>query len=282
MKYLSNAKINLNLMITGIDNEGYHTLYSVVAPIDLYDELDIELNDTNSIVLECNKKEIPTNEKNIIIKCIHELRKYKNFNKGIKIKLKKNIPNEAGLGGGSSNGATTLLALNDMLKLNLTKEELVRIGVKVGADIPLFIYNKVALMEGRGEKITVINNNEFKPWVLLVKPDRGVSTKEAFSLFDKIMKTKEYTPLILHKLIEENNKEEIYRYIKNDLQRPALMLVKEIQDVLKDIENTNPQAFCMSGSGSCCFGLFEREQEVINAYNLLKNKYKFVKIAKIL
>ena len=111
------------------------------------------------------------------------------------------------MGGGSSNGATTLLALNKMLNLDLTKEELASIGLNVGADIPFFIYNQLALMEGRGEKIILIENKEFKPCVLLIKPNQGVSTKEAFYLYDNMMKSKEYTPLVLHKLIEENKVE---------------------------------------------------------------------------
>ena len=282
MKYLSNAKINLNLMITGIDDEGYHLLYSVVSMVDLCDEIEIELNDTNKIVLECDDLNVPVDERNIIIKCINELKKYKSFEQGMKIVLNKKIPSQAGLGGGSSNGATVLLALNNLLNLKLTKEELANIGIKVGADIPLFIYNKLALMEGRGEKITIINNEEFKPWVLLVKPIKGVNTKEAFMLYDRMIKTKEYTPLILHKLIENNNIEGIKELIKNDLQRSAIYLVEEIKDVINDLNNLEAFASCMSGSGSCCFGLYFDKEKALEAKGKLKTKYNFVELVKML
>ena len=282
MKYLSNAKINLNLMIQGIDDQGYHLLYSVVAPIELYDELDFEFNDSGDVRLECNNNKIPTDDKNIIIKCIKELKKIRPFSNGLNIKLTKNIPIEAGLGGGSSNGATTLLALNEMLNLDLTKEELVEIGLKVGADIPFFIYNRLALMEGRGEKLTLLKNDEFKPYILLIKPNQGVSTKEAFYLYDNMIKTKEYTPPILHKLIEENEVENIKELIKNDLERTAKMLVPEIEKISKILVDLDADASCMSGSGSCCFGLFFDKQKAIKAYEKVKDLTYFVKLTKIL
>ena len=282
MKYLSNAKINLNLMIQGIDDQGYHLLYSVVAPIELYDELYIELNDSNEITLECDNPNIPVDNKNIIIKCINELKKYKTLSQGLNIKLIKNIPTEAGLGGGSSNGATTLLALNKMLNLDLTKEELASIGLKVGADIPFFIYNQLALMEGRGEKITLIENKEFKPYVLLIKPTQGVSTKEAFYLYDNMMKSKEYTPLNLHKIIKENRIENIKELIKNDLERTAKILVSEIEKISKILVELGADASCMSGSGSCCFGLFYDEQKAKEAYENASKLDYFVKLTKIM
>ena len=282
MKYLSNAKINLNLMIQGIDDQGYHLLYSVVAPIELYDELYIELNDSNKITLECDNSNIPVDNKNIIIKCVNELKKHKTFSQGINIKLIKNIPTEAGLGGGSSNGATTLLALNKMLNLDLTKEELASIGMNVGADIPFFIYNQLALMEGRGEKIILIENKEFKPCVLLIKPNQGVSTKEAFYLYDNMMKSKEYTPLVLHKLIEENKVENIKELIKNDLERTAKILVPEIEKISKILVELGADASCMSGSGSCCFGLFFDEGKAKEAYEKARHLDYFVKLTKIM
>ena len=282
MKYLSNAKINLNLMITGIDDKGYHLLYSVVAPIRLYDEIEIDLINEDKVILTCNDNKIPVDEKNIIIKCIKELKKHKDIKPGFRIKLLKNIPDEAGLGGGSSNGATVLKAINEMLNLKISKEELARIGGNVGADIPFFIYNEVSLMEGVGDKLTKIEKNEFDPFILLVKPNVGINTKQAFELYDKMIKTKEYTPLILHKLIEKNETDSINEYVKNDLQRVANIFVPEIKKITKLLVDFGAYASCMSGSGSCCFGLFEEEKKVNEAYEKLKEKYDFVKITKIL
>lgn len=282
MKYLSNAKINLNLMITGIDDNGYHLLYSVVAPIRLYDEIEIDLINEDKVILTCNDNKIPVDEKNIIIKCIKELKKYKDIKYGFRIKLLKNIPDEAGLGGGSSNGATVLKAINEMLNLKISKEELARIGGNVGADIPFFIYNEVSLMEGVGDKLTKIEKKEFDPFILLVKPNVGINTKQAFELYDKMIKTKEYTPLILHKLIEKNETNSINEYVKNDLQRVANIFAPEIEKITKLLVDFGACASCMSGSGSCCFGLFEEEKKVNEAYEKLKEKYDFVKITKIL
>lgn len=281
MKYLSNAKINLNLMVTGIDDKGYHLLYSVMAPISLYDELDIEIIKEEKIIIECNKKEIPTDERNIITKCINELKKERKINCGFRINLVKKIPSQAGLGGGSSNGATVLKAINEMLNLRLSKEEMSTIGAKVGADIPFFIHNKMSLVEGIGDRITPLFNEKFKPYILLIKPTVGIDTKQAFSLYDKMMKTKEYTPLVLHNLIEENKVKEIYPLIKNDLQRTATSIVPEIEKISKFLIENGADASCMSGSGSCCFGVFEEEKNAQIAFEKAKEKYDFVKITKI-
>ena len=282
MKYLSNAKINLNLMITGIDDKGYHLLYSVVAPIDLYDEIEIELTEDNKITLTCDDKKIPTDDKNIIIKCIKELKKVKDFSNGLKINLTKRIPTEAGLGGGSSNGATVLKGLNEMLNLGLSNEELVEIGAKVGADIPFFIYNHLSLMEGYGEKITLIDKKDFNPYIVLAKPDGGINTKEAFYLYDNMIKTKEYTPFVLHKIISCNNKKEIGELIKNDLQRIANTKVPEIEKISKIMVEFGAEGSCMSGSGSSVFGLFYEKDKAIKAMQELQKEYNFVKITKIL
>ena len=282
MKYLSNAKINLNLIVTGIDDRGYHLLYSVVAPIDLYDEIDIEITNDNNIVLTCDKEFIPTNENNIIIKSIKELKKVKEFSKGLKIHLTKNIPVEAGLGGGSSNGATVLKALNKELDLKLSLEELASIGSKVGADIPFFVFNQLALMEGFGEKISLIEKNDFDPYIVLAKPDSGINTKEAFVLYDKMMKTKEFTPLVLHKILSNTNKKEIQNLISNDLQRVANALLPEIEKISKIMVDFGAEGSCMSGSGSSVFGLFYDKEKALKAAQELKKEYNFVKINKIL
>ena len=281
MKYLSNAKINLNLVVTGIDDKGYHLLYSVMAPVSLYDEIDIEIIKEEKIIIECNKKDVPTDERNIITKCINELKKERKINCGFRINLVKKIPSQAGLGGGSSNGATVLKAINEMLNLRLSKEELSTIGAKVGADIPFFIHNKMSLVEGIGDRITPLFNEKFKPYILLIKPAVGIDTKQAFSIYDKMMKTKEYTPLVLHNLIEENKVKEIYPLIKNDLQRTATSIVPEIEKISKFLIENGADASCMSGSGSCCFGIFEEEKNAQIALEKAKEKYDFVKITKI-
>lgn len=282
MKYLSNAKINLNLMINGIDDKGYHLLYSVVAPIDLYDEIEINLIEEDKIVIECSNKDVPLDEKNIIVKCIKELKKEKKIEKGVYIKLIKNIPLEAGLGGGSSNGATVLKALNSLLTLSLSEEKLMEIGSKVGADIPFFIKNKISLIEGYGERVKNIEKGDFNPFILLVKPNVGISTKEAFNLYDKMIKTKEYTPLDLHLKLKNNNKEEIYPLLKNDLQKVAINLIPELENIPKKLVEFGARVCCMSGSGSCFYAVFEEEELLKKAKKELAKIYDFVKITKIL
>lgn len=281
MKILSNAKVNLNLMINGITAGGYHLLYSVVAPISLCDEIEIKVNKTGKINIVCDDKNTPTNNNNIISKCIEKMRTIFNFVEGFDIVLKKNIPLEAGLGGGSSNGASVMVAINELLNLRQNKEELARIGATIGADIPFFIYNKMAVIEGSGDIITPFESENFKPFVLLVKPYKGISTKEAFRLYDSLPRTKEITLPILHELIKENKIDEINCYLKNDLERAAVKLVPEIEEILNTFRKDNILAF-MSGSGSCCVGLFFEEDKAIEYSKKFENRDVFVKITKII
>ena len=281
MRILSNAKINLNLMIKGTTNNGYHDLYSVVAPISLCDEINIKINNTGSVKIVCNDETIPTDDKNIITKSIEKMRTIFKFDYGFEIELNKTIPTEAGLGGGSSNGAAVLLALNEMLNLNLTTQQLVEIGVEIGADVPFFIYNKIAVMEGVGNFITPFEAECFKPFVLLVKPKKGVLTRKAFELYDKTPKTKEIIKPILHELISENKIEDISYYLKNDLERAAIQLNLDIEKILEFFRKDNIPC-SMSGSGSCCFALFFNESDIKKYYNKFEKEGFFVKITKII
>lgn len=282
MKVLSNAKINLNLQILGKDDSNYHLLYSVVAPISLYDEMEIVLKNSEEILVTTDNFNVPNNEGNICYKAIKELKKYKPFYKGVEIKITKNIPIQAGLGGGSSNAAFVLKTLNKMLDLNLTNEELKEIGSKVGADVPFFIDNKISIMEGRGEKITNIDCSKFNPYILLVKPKEGVNTKEIFDLYDNTPQEKIFVAPILHEILSNQDKEEIDFYLRNDLLRATSLLVPNIRDIIFDLKESGAYASSMSGSGTTCFGLFDDLDLCKKAEVKFEKKGYFTKIVKII
>jgi len=176
--YKSYAKLNLFLNVINKRDDGYHNLQSMMQIIDFYDDLSFEKRRDNKIILETNNKQL--RKENIILEAAETLiKKYKIKEFGLNIKLNKKIPLGGGLGGGSSNAATTLIALSEIWNINLTKKALMRIGIKLGSDIPFFINGRNAWVEGKGEVIT----NIFIPskWYLLVLINEKISTETIFA-----------------------------------------------------------------------------------------------------
>lgn len=253
MLFQSNAKVNLTLNVLDTDERGYHHIKSVMMPISLVDDIDIDLRADNEICITCNVENIPTDEHNIIYKCILALRKYCGKDFGVDIDLFKRIPIEAGLGGGSSNGAMVLKALNMMLDLKLSNQQLIAIASSVGSDIPFFIINHSAEISGFGEIVNPIANN-YSGYIFLVKPPLGVETKKAYELFDKLSIDKKKHESILPSL-ENNSLKEIEQLVYNDLLLPALNINPEIGEVMSYLQKCGFKAVMMSGSGSCVYGL---------------------------
>ena len=251
MKIKSNAKINLNLKITGI-KDGYHMLDSIFVPINIYDDIEIVESDKDEII----GMNIDMHD-NIMYKAINLVRKEFNINKKFKISINKNIPMQAGLGGGSSNAASILKALNEMLSLNSSKKELARMGLELGSDVPFFIFNEPSKVEGRGEIITRLKNFE-KIHGVLVFDDMYFSTKDVYHIYDLL-----------------SNKE----IINNDLELAARTMIRG--DRIIDIENKllecGAYQASLTGSGGAIFGLFYKKEDVASAAHMLKSKYAYVK-----
>ena len=191
-KIFSNAKINIGLNVFQKEDDGYHNIDSIMAPIDLSDEMDITFySELGDLKIECSDKNIPTDKKNILFKTykifFEESKKEK---EKIYIFLKKNIPSEAGLGGGSSNAGFFLKLLNEHYGNIYNEKELEGLAMKIGSDVPFFIKNKTARVSGKGNKIELIENN-LKDSIILIKPiNFGVSTKEAYESFDNLKNSK--------------------------------------------------------------------------------------------
>ena len=172
------AKLNLFLHITGRKENGYHNLQTLFQMLDYGDHLEIESNNTGKIELSSNEKSIP-NKENLILRAAKALQNYSTCDCGAKIILKKKLPIGAGLGGGSSDAATAILGLNAVWNLTLTNTELLGIGSKIGADVPVFISGRTSWAEGVGEKLTPIDTPN--KWFLIVTPNIFVSTSKIFS-----------------------------------------------------------------------------------------------------
>lgn len=266
MFFKAPAKINLSLDVLRKREDGYHELKMIMQTVSLYDEINVEKSDTISI--ECNKDHIPLNNKNLAWKAAESFFNYTSINSGCKIKLIKNIPDGAGLGGGSSDAATVLLALNEIYKTNLSNDELINIAVKIGADVPFFILKGTCLAEGIGEKLTKIENNT-NPYVLIHKPSFSISTKWAYENLKLDDKNNYNVDKIVENLKEKNyNFKDIFNYLED----VSVSEYPQINDIKNKMKNYGATASLMSGSGSSVFGIFNDKNDAETAFkNFEKN-----------
>lgn len=270
MIYYAPAKINLSLDILRKRDDGYHELKMIMQTVSLYDEINIEKN--NEITLDCNKKNIPLDNKNLAWKAASLFFKYTNIKGGCNIYIKKNIPDGAGLGGGSSDAATVLLALNDIYKTGLTEQELINIAVKIGADVPFFIIKGTCLAEGIGEKLTKIKNNT-NPFIVIYKPEFSISTKWAYENVNLNFKPKYNVDIIVENLKNKNYKfDDIFNY----LEYISISRFKEIENIKNQMKNCGATGTLMSGSGSSVFGIFDNENTAKKALEIFEKNRTFL------
>lgn len=279
MKIRAYAKINLALDVVRRREDGYHDLEMVMAPIELHDLIYIEEID-EGIVITSNNYKMPTDERNIMYKVAKILIDRYKINKGVKIHIYKHIPTQAGLAGGSADGAAVLKAMNRMFHLHLSYKTLAEIGKEVGADIPFCVYQRMAVVRGIGEKLEFIDS-DFDCYMLLVKPKKGVSTAKSFKALD-IPHAIHPNIIQMKEGIENNDYQKVIDSLGNTLEAPSVNFVPEIEAIKKDLKNWGFDGALMSGSGSCVFGLTKDKERVDLSYNYFKNKYYFVRKSKIL
>ena len=282
----SPAKINLHLEVIGKREDGFHELAMIMQNIDLSDFLELENNNEGLIKLETDCSELSISSDNLIVKSANLLRKKSNIEYGANIFLRKNIPIGAGLAGGSSNAAATLIGLNKLWNLNLDNKTLYSLSSKLGSDIPFFINGGIQLCFGRGEILEKLDSN-FEYGVLLLKnPNVSVSTADTYkkyssSFCDKYLTSEEMIVKIRKDLrangLKRLNFDNKHMTIKNDLQ---LVVEKENDSVKQALyllsTLKNCLTYSMSGSGPTCFALFkdvETAKKELNAnYELFKEK----------
>ena len=278
MKIRAYAKINLALDVVRRREDGYHELDMVMTPIELHDLIYIDKIE-KGIEITSNSYKVPTDERNIMYKVAKILIDRFHIDQGIKIHIYKHIPTQAGLAGGSADGAAVLKAMNWMFHLGLTFKELAEIGKEVGADIPFCVYERMAVVKGIGEKLDFINS-DFDCYVMLVKPKKGVSTPKAFQSLDLENAIHPYIEEIKEGIIT-NDYEKVVNHLGNTLEKPSIKMVKQIEEIKQDLLELGFDGALMSGSGSCVFGLTQNKEIMDKSYNTLKNKYFYVRKSKI-
>lgn len=272
------AKINISLDIIGKREDGYHLLKMIMQAIDLYDVMNVNRID-NGIKLSCDKQYVPTDEKNIAYKAAKLFMDTYNIKSGISIEINKNIPVAAGLAGGSTDGAAVLRAMRDIFSIDVTDEELMELGLKLGADVPYCILGGTALCEGIGEKITPLKS--FKDKILiLVKPNFGVSTKEVYKNFDieRVFKHPDMNGLI--KAMERDDLEFISNNMKNLLENVTLRKYSMLKNIKDSMLRYGALGSMMSGSGPSIFGFFDDMLKAQWCFEGMKEKYEEVYITR--
>ena len=265
--FKSYGKLNLFLRIIG-RKDNLHLLEMINTEITLSDEISGEIEYPGSGIIEIrmspdyNLKNID----NLVYKTSKLYMEKSNIKFDISFYIKKIIPPGSGLAGGSSNSAYTLLFLNSVFN-KFSIEELIDIGFNIGSDVPFFLIGGLCKVSGFGEKVTPAENKYIgESYFLVIIPDFALSTKKVYEAYDLSMNA---------------NKDNIRDFedfdlfpLKNDLYRPAKTINPEIEELLEDLSNTNPQGYSMTGSGSGCYAIYKNKIEVEKAFNNLKNKYK--------
>jgi len=247
MQVLAPAKINLSLRVLGRRSDGFHEIETLIAPISLSDEIKIEQRSGKpEIAFRCDDPSVPKGEDNIVVSAASVFFEETKVNSGVSIVLKKRIPHGAGLGGGSSDAASTLLALNQLFETNLPREALAKMAEMVGSDVPFFIFQSAAVCKGRGELVSPTRFRE-PISVLLLKPGFGVPTQWAYSRWRD---SREIAGVFYAA------QEFAEQTFMNDLERPVfekfVFLAQLTMWLLKQAE---VGAALMSGSGSTVFAV---------------------------
>ena len=257
-KLPSFAKINWQLRILGKRDDGFHELCTIFQTVSLSDEITFEEND--EFILTCNNASIPTGEKNLINKAAQILRNEFEVKKGAKLHLDKQIPAPGGLGGGSSNAAVALLGLATLWDLQIDFDNLLRIGAKLGSDVPFFFFGGTAFGTGRGTEIVpMIDINE--SFGLIVTPNADISTAEAFSRLNAPYLTKETSKSILKLCqIEADNFQLRQSKLINDFEKSVFEAEPEIKRVKDKLSELGATQTSLSGSGASVFAIFDKEE----------------------
>ena len=258
MKLFPNCKINIGLRVVRKREDGYHDLETIFYPVmGLHDELEVVPSSKFEFIQEGLAVDCKP-EDNLIVKCFLNMKaKYPQVG-DVRIRFKKNIPFGAGLGGGSSDAAHMAIALNEIFALGLTREQLADEVRSLGADCPFFVYNTPCYAEGIGDKLSPISLDLSGLRLVMIKPNCGVSTREAYG---GIIRHPEAEGKIKQALAEGKSLVDMRSLLVNDFEQTVFPLHSEIAEIKQRLLDAGAIYAAMSGSGSTVFGLFENDAE---------------------
>ncbi len=259
------AKLNLRLKITGRRPDGYHELVSLMVPIDLFDLLELRVTGKRGIELSCEGFWVPTDENNLAYQAALSFLSKAKIEQGVSIKLTKNIPVAAGLGGGSSDAAATLLTLNEIWSQPLSLSELHTMAVQLGADVPFFLYSEPSLATGIGEILEPLKKWP-KFWYVIVTPPIQVSTSWVYGDLKLELTRGEYDYIV--KFLK-NAPFAVSAILENDLEEVTSTRFPVIETIKEFLVNAGAEGALMTGSGPSVFGVFSSLNQALSAKQFL-------------
>ena len=264
------AKLNIRLKITGRRPDGYHNLVSIMTPVSLYDRIELQITSRNLITISCEGFSAPADKENLACRAAQAFFAHTGIDHGLSIKLTKNIPVAAGLGGGSSDAACVLKALNQIWSCPLSVRELAELALGLGADVPFFLTEKPCIVRGIGEILEPIEKWP-KLWYIIVTPPIRVSTAWVYRNLNwsplestgELELTKDEYQFIITNL--KKKAFVIGRILDNDLERVTASHFPAIEDIKKTLMDSGANGVLMSGSGPSVFGVFESKDRARQA-----------------
>ncbi len=271
VKLKAPAKINLSLDVLGRRPDGYHELSTVMQTIDLYDEITLTCNDSGKVTVSCDYEGIPCDERNICVKAAYKFFDYSRIPvSGVHIDIHKTIPAQAGLAGGSSDGAAVIVGLNYLLNAKLTPSEMLDIGARIGADVPFCIEGGTKLCTGIGATMKKVPSLR-GVHIVICKPDTvSVSTAEAYQKVDALAPH----PCFTDEMVKALYSRDLYMItstIFNDFE--LALQIPEVVQIKKAMLDSKAMGAGMSGSGSAVFAVFSSESKAKKCAEKLKEKY---------
>ena len=279
LNYKARAKINLALDVCRRLENGYHEIKTVMQSINIYDELEFKRRRDPDIILSVDSRyELGDLGNYLIFRAAKFMKEYYGIRQGIEIHLKKTIPVAAGMAGGSTDAAATMLAMNEMFALKLDKEELMRQGLRLGADIPFCILGGTALAEGVGEKLTPLPAPP-RASLLVVKPPIMVSTKRVYETLrvNQIAKHPDIDGMMA--ALEQGDIERVANYLENVMEAVTVKENSIIAEIKTMMTQQGAYNALMSGSGPSVFGIFAKEEEAQAAAKHIRSALKAKKMA---
>lgn len=271
------AKINLVLRILDRRPDGYHNLWSLMQTVRLEDELTVSLTDNHStITMRCDDPSLSTDSSNLVYRAAAAVLECSGRTVGVDLVLAKRIPMGAGLGGGSSDAAATIVGLNQLLNLGWSMEQMAHVGQALGSDVPFFFFAPSAAVEGRGEKVVPVRIKGNR-WVVLVNPGFPVETKWAYQ---QLASTRSgVQPLSdIHGMLggqSDLSWEQVLRVAENDFERPVFTAHPVLLEIKQTLLGMGAEAALLSGSGATVFGVFRNEVDARCAHTSFLPESRF-------
>lgn len=263
------AKINLTLDITGKRADGYHLLRMVMQSVSLCDRLTLT-SGKPGIHIQCARAYVPCGKDNTVYKAAAAYFAFAGVEPALCVTIEKNIPSQAGLGGGSADAAAVLLALNEMHRTGYSKETLCEIGLKAGADVPFCILGGTALAEGIGEKLIALP--ALPPCsIVICKPLIGVDTKKAYTLVDSTPNSEHFCTDAMQDALRRADLGRIAASLGNDFER--VLSLADVNRIKEKMLSVGALGSCMTGSGSAVFGIFADDKKALACKELLGKEY---------